>query len=363
VGAVPAPPGPGVGEIPPRALDSEPTLVPVLPAPEPAPVMPLPEASLRPMLEPPPEPPRPGLSPPEGDMASEPLPLPGTATVEPGWDEITTPDALAVPLSPLGGARTDPASPGPPRPEPFLPRPLSPGPEPTEGGGGTIFVFVASRAPWLEAESATDGGGGITPDAPTEEFSALLEADPATEGGGGTTLAASDPPGGAVEVRDIPEVLPEETLGGGGTILLASAPADSPPGLRLVPGAVPAETLGGGGTTSCVPKSLPIMLLTNEPPLVCVGGGGTTVLVGSAAPPLSSRRKSCAESEEGGGAMTEGAGRLSFALRIASRSGAETGGGTTATLFICARVGETSRLTAEGAGGITLVLRAGDERA
>src|SRR5271169_5664705 len=49
VGAVPAPPGPGVGEIPPRALRSEPTPVPALPAPEPAPgfspFKPLPEAS------------------------------------------------------------------------------------------------------------------------------------------------------------------------------------------------------------------------------------------------------------------------------------------------------------------------------
>jgi hypothetical protein len=59
--------------------------------------------------------------------------------------------------------------------------------------------------------------------------------------------------------------------------------------------------------------------------------------------------------------MTEGAGKLSFALRELSRSGEETGGGTTATLFICTRVGEISRPTA-GAGGITLVLSAGPER-
>jgi len=60
--------------------------------------------------------------------------------------------------------------------------------------------------------------------------------------------------------------------------------------------------------------------------------------------------------------MTEGAGRLSFGLRELSRSGAEIGGGTTATLFICTREGATSRLTAAGAGGITLELRAGVER-
>ena len=46
-------------------------------------------------------------------------------------------------------------------------------------------------------------------------------------------------------------------------------------------------TAGGGGTTSCVPKSFPMMLLTNDPLAGCEGGGGTTV----------------------------GAGRLSFAVR------------------------------------------------
>jgi hypothetical protein len=59
----------------------------------------------------------------------------------------------------------------------------------------------------------------------------------------------------------------------------------------------------------------------------------------------------------------EGAGRLTFALRPLSRSGAETGGGTTATLFICTRVGATSRAMAEGAGGTTRALSAGAERA
>src|SRR5260370_24395007 len=105
----------------------------------------------------------------------------------------------------------------------------------------------------------------------------------------------------------------------------------------------------------CVPKSLPIMLLANDGLPAGVGGGGITVLAGSLLP-LSSRRKSCAESAEGGGAITEGAGRLTFAVRELSRSGAETGGGTTATLFICTREGETSRLTAAGAGRSTLPL-------
>jgi hypothetical protein len=179
------------------------------------------------------------------------------------------------------------------------------------------------------------------------------------------TLAVSDPPGAPAALRLFPEVVPEETVGGGGTTLPLSV-VDPPAGLRAVPDAVPEATVGGGGTTSWVPKILPIMLLNIDPvadPGAGVGGGGITVLEGSATLPLSKRRRSRVESGEGGGAMTEGAGRLSFAVREVSRSGAETGGGTTATLFICTREGETSRLTSEGAGGITLLLRAGADRA
>jgi hypothetical protein len=123
---------------------------------------------------------------------------------------------------------------------------------------------------------------------------------------------------------------------------LASEPPGPGPALRAVPDVPPDETVGGGGTTSWVPKSLPITLLTNDPLPADVGGGGTTVLEESAVLPLSRRRRSCVESAEGGGATTEGGGRLSFELRAVSRSGAETGGGTTAMLFIWMRVGETS---------------------
>ena len=80
------------------------------------------------------------------------------------------------------------------------------------------------------------------------------------------------------------------------------------------------------------------------------------------APPLSSLRNSRVDSAEGGGAITEGAGIFSFAVRSLSRSGAETGGGTTAVLFICTREGDTSRLADVGAGGITLPCRSGVER-
>jgi hypothetical protein len=144
--------------------------------------------------------------------------------------------------------------------------------------------------------------------------------------------------------------------------LPASVP-DPAAGLRLVPEELP-DTVGGGGTISCVPKIFPMRLLKVDvvaDPLAGVGGGGTTVLEGSMLP-LSKRRRSRVESGEGGGAMTEGAGRLSFAVREVSRSGAETGGGTTATLFICTREGETSRLTGFGAGGTTLLPRAGAAR-
>src|SRR5258708_6860733 len=173
VAALPAPPGPGVVEIPPRAFTSEPTPVPTLPAPEPVPVMPLPGPSPRPMLVPPPEPPRPGLSPPEGDIASEPLPpVPGIPTFEPGWEETTIPEPALLPPSALGGASTEPVSPGPPRPNPFPPEPESPGPEPMEGGGGTTLFarsvplaeplkFPPPAEPYFRPDPAPNGCAGM----------------------------------------------------------------------------------------------------------------------------------------------------------------------------------------------------------
>ena len=137
---------------------------------------------------------------------------------------------------------------------------------------------------------------------------------------------------------------------------------DPPAEVCDVPAVLADETDGGGGTTSCVPKSLPMMVLTKDPLAACVGGGGITLGAEERTPPLSSRRKSRGESAEGGGATTEGTGILSFAMREDSRSGAETGGGTTAILSICTRDGETSRVTEEGAGAITVPWRAGAER-
>ena len=129
------------------------------------------------------------------------------------------------------------------------------------------------------------------------------------EGGGGITLALSDVPDPPLDVRDVPAALAEETE-------------------------------GGGGTTSCVPKSFPMMELTMDPLAEGVGGGGITLGAEERTPPLSRRRRSWL-SAEGGGATTDGAGRLSLATREESRSGADTGGGTTA-VFICTREGETS---------------------
>src|SRR6202158_5533138 len=100
----------------------------------------------------------------------------------------------------------------------------------------------------------------------------------------------------------------------------------------------------------------------SDPLPVCVGAVGTTVLEGSGMPPLAGRCTSFEMSAEGGGAMTEGAGKLSFGLRTAVRSGAEAGGGTTEA-FIGTGGGESSRLTALGAAGITLGASAGTERA
>jgi hypothetical protein len=60
--------------------------------------------------------------------------------------------------------------------------------------------------------------------------------------------------------------------------------------------------------------------------------------------------------------MTEGAGTVSLESRVAARSGEETGGGTTATFVICTGALVISRLTAAGAGGMTLAASAGAAR-
>src|ERR1700722_2208037 len=102
VGASPAPPVPGAGEIPPREFRSAAWPVPGLPAPAPAPVklLPGPSPLTRPL--PPQEPPSPGSPLPEGDIASDPLtPLPGTPTLDPGCAETTTPEVSRLPPAPF----------------------------------------------------------------------------------------------------------------------------------------------------------------------------------------------------------------------------------------------------------------------
>ena len=100
-----------------------------------------------------------------------------------------------------------------------------------------------------------------------------------------------------------------------------------------------------------------------KPPPATCAGGGITAFEGSGKPPLASECRSREISVDGGGAITDGAGRLSLGSRTDSRSGAETGGGTTATLAICTGAREPSRLTAGGAGGMILPSKAGAERA
>ena len=109
---------------------------------------------------------------------------------------------------------------------------------------------------------ATDGGGGITFDPPREE---LWERDgelvSPTDGGGGTTFALRAVWRDPEDEADAPLLAAD----GGGGITLAARVVDPDEGLRVVPDEFPAATVGGGGTTSCVPKSLPMMLLTSDP--------------------------------------------------------------------------------------------------
>jgi hypothetical protein len=338
--------------MPPWALGSEPRPVPVLPAPEFSPVRPLPGPVPLPIPVPPPAPPTPGLSPPLGERANDPLPPLPRPGFEPGSADNTTPEFSLFPPAPLGGASTEPTSPGPPRPEPLLPEPVAPepDPDPTEGGVGTMLP--AKRLPLPEPLAFCDPEPCAVP-------------EPETDGGGGITFAPRDPPPErADEAASAPCMDPvaEPPTEGGGGITFAFNEVPWPPlAPRELPAAEALETLGGGGTTSCVPKSFPMILLTIDPLAAWVGGGGTTFGAEERIPPLSKRRMSRLVSE-GGGATIDWAGRLSFAVRALSRSGAETGGGTTVTLFICTRDGETSCVTADGAGAITVPRSAGAER-
>src|SRR5580692_5105885 len=300
------------------------------------------------MPAPAPAPPRPGFSPPEGDMASEPVaPLLGKPIFGPGWLEITAPALGPLPAV-VGGARGAPASNGAPRPVLLRPEPTA-----RLGGGGTTLFASAVPLATLPAPlpvPESEGGGGTTLGAPRDGAD-LARTRPALEtvvaGGGATTFGAG---------ADIPLRVPLAlTAGGGATTLAARDVPDASLG-RL------AETAGGGGTTSEGPKILPIRLLMNDPPAGWVGGGGTTVLDESGMLPLEGRRMSWATSGEGGGAMTAGAGRFNFELRVGACSGAETGGGITAGFVIWTGGREISRVTPPGAGGITLAARVGVER-
>ncbi|MFZ1158638.1 MAG: hypothetical protein WAO10_12720 [Candidatus Sulfotelmatobacter sp.] len=200
----------------------------------------------------------------------------------------------------------------------------------------------------------TAGGGGTTLEAAVGLATGERVPDAPTEGGGGTTFLAKAtglaPARVPVEVAELPE-----TEGGGGTTLAASEPA-------VREGLLPV-TVGGGATTDVLPKTRFRRELMYEVLAAGVGGGGTTLFDKSGALPLASRCRSCDISVEGGGATTDGAGMASLGLRELSRSGADTGGGTTAAFAICTGEREISRLTAAGAGGTMLELRAGAERA
>lgn len=196
------------------------------------------------------------------------------------------------------------------------------------------------------------------PEAPVA--SPVPRPEPESEGGGGTTPVVSEPAIDAPPER--PGVVPPETDGGGATTFEPMAVPVPPGAPRELPDTLPPPTAGGGGTTSVVPKILPIRLLMSPLP-ACEGGGAITVFEESETLPAASRRKSGDTSAEGGGAMTEGEGMFSFEVRDVSRSGAETGGGTTATLVICTGDREIWGLDALGAGGMIAPVSAGAGRA
>lgn len=241
--------------------------MPVLAAPDPSPDRPLPGPFPWPIPAPPPEPPRPDFAFPEGDIAKEPgVALPGVPRADPGALETITPFPAPVPPAGEGGARTEPASSGPPSPPPRVPLPCPEvrSPRPTLGGGGTT-----SPGPRL-------------PEVPRAWLRFRLPASEPKLGGGGTTLSAE---------RTVPR----------------------PPAVWLWPWPPPvreepALTLGGGGTI-WVAAVMPTMARGScERPPSCTGGG-TTFGSDRLAPVTVRSLVTC----EGGGAITAGAGMFSFA--------------------------------------------------
>src|SRR4051812_40027754 len=144
--------------------------------------------------------------------------------------------------------------------------------------------------------------------------------------GGATSDPASNwPPSPAPWApRPVRPTVPSPKLGAGGT---ASSPPEKPapaPPPRDCPPGMPNCT--GGGTTE-VPPSPPVMRL--DPLAVPNATGGGTTCFSTSRGPNPGPRAATSRETLGGGATTDADGRVNLEFRPVSRSGAETGGGTT----------------------------------
>ncbi len=317
--------------MPPRAFGSEPRPAPSLPAPEPSPCNPLPGPLPLPIPPPPPLPPSPLFAVPFGDMASEPPPPEfGKPGLFPGWLERTTAVPAALPAL-LGGATEEPMSSGPPRPVPFVPRPMPEEacPPPNPGGGGTTSAAPSCAPPFC----------------PEDEPEPLPRCEPTPPmlAGGGTTCVANPEP--APDREDEP---PPAAVGGGGTGFSRKSPEAVLPQLlrsRL--------TCDGGGATTAGAGNV-IFGVDDTSRAGAETGGATTSTVWLSGTRELARSRGVSR---GAGATTVGA--SGFVVRIWSRDtfGA---GGTTAAL----KAGELRLLEREtsGAGGTMFVVRLLEER-
>jgi len=184
-------------------------------------------------------------------------------------------------------------------------------------------------------------------------------------GGGGTTLPAAElpfPPSTPENALLKLESNPDSACTGGAiavpvpTIAPAFGLDDPPPPA--------ADACTGGGTTLALPTNPAVDRLSPVPPGLelptCTGGGTTLVcrFIASLPPRVPTPWDNCA-----GGATTAGAGNVSFADKFVSRSGAETGGGTTSILLATVTLAANgSRCNPEGGGGTTVVVSAGAVR-
>ena len=259
---VPAPPGPGMGEVPALAVELAPGPLPDFALPAPLPSCAAPEPAPVVFPAPPPVPPIPAVAPPVGDIAKAPRePMSGTPTVVPGLLEMMAAEFWLFPPEFPGDAVGAPASNGSP-----VPLPVRPMPRPEVwldklGGGGTTLALamLGTFRPVTFPRLACTGGGTTSCVGRAGTWPAMRETSRASEGGGATTLGA----GIDSLAVDMVSRCGDETGGGTTSVRICG---------KRACGSSRGTLAGGGGTTLIVTAGF--FRISSR---LISGGGGTAV--------------------------------------------------------------------------------------